>query len=114
MAAGSESTPPNMASAADSSVPWVTRSDHASSGPTGKAHGERAFLWDPICSVGIGDGNASTLSLNSTRIAFRVHSWLGLATGAVLLVIALTGAYLVFDTELDRLFNPEIRSRPPA
>jgi uncharacterized iron-regulated membrane protein len=52
--------------------------------------------------------------VNSTRLAFRIHSWIGLITGAALLVIALTGAYLVFDTELDRLFNPQIRDRPPA
>jgi uncharacterized iron-regulated membrane protein len=52
--------------------------------------------------------------LNSTRLTFRIHSWLGLVTGAFLLVIALTGVYLVYEAELDRLFNPEIRTRPVA
>jgi uncharacterized iron-regulated membrane protein len=50
--------------------------------------------------------------MNSTRALFWVHKWLGLIAGAFLLVIALTGAYLVYDAELDRLFNPEIRTRP--
>jgi len=52
--------------------------------------------------------------MNSTRAVFRIHSWLGLVTGAFMFVIAITGAYLVYDTELDRLFNPDIRVRSAA
>jgi uncharacterized iron-regulated membrane protein len=52
--------------------------------------------------------------LNSTRAIFRIHSWLGLLTGAFMLVIVLSGVYLVYRAELDRWFNPEIRVRPVA
>jgi len=50
--------------------------------------------------------------MNSTRVLFRVHSWLGLVSGAFMLVIVLSGVYLVFRAELDRYFNPELRFRP--
>jgi len=50
--------------------------------------------------------------LNSTRAIFRVHSWLGLIAGALLLVIVLSGVFLVYRAELDRFFNPELRTRP--
>jgi uncharacterized iron-regulated membrane protein len=50
--------------------------------------------------------------MNSTRTAFRIHSWLGLGTGVLMVMFALTGAYLVYGAEFDRLFNPAIRVRP--
>jgi uncharacterized iron-regulated membrane protein len=52
--------------------------------------------------------------VNSTRAVFKIHSWLGLITGAFMLVVCLSGAYLVYRAELDRYFNPDIRIRPLA
>jgi uncharacterized iron-regulated membrane protein len=52
--------------------------------------------------------------VNSTRAVFRVHSWLGLIAGALMFVIVLSGVFLVYRAELDRFFNPEIRTRPLA
>jgi len=50
--------------------------------------------------------------MNSTRLFFRIHSWLGLTTGALMFVLVLSGVYLVYRAELDRFFNPQIRIRP--
>ncbi len=38
------------------------------------------------------------------RKLFAVHSWLGLASGVLLLVVALSGVLLVFMDELDPVF----------
>lgn len=42
------------------------------------------------------------------KLVVRVHLWLGLPAGAVLLVVALTGAVLVFEQDLDRAWHPEL------
>ena len=39
------------------------------------------------------------------RSLFRLHSWLGLFTGAFLILLGLSGSVLVFRTELDHFFN---------
>ncbi|KAF1044956.1 PepSY-associated TM helix domain-containing protein [Xylophilus sp.] len=39
----------------------------------------------------------------------QVHLWLGLGVGAVLMLLGLTGAALVFYQELDAVLNPEVR-----
>nr|WP_294782550.1 PepSY-associated TM helix domain-containing protein [uncultured Flavobacterium sp.] len=36
-----------------------------------------------------------------------LHLWLGLASGLIVFVVALTGSILVFEEELDEFFNPE-------
>ena len=41
----------------------------------------------------------------ATRWAQRVHRWLGILSGAFVFVIAVTGAILVFRTEIDRLLT---------
>ena len=48
-----------------------------------------------------------------TRAAiFRVHSWLGIVTGACMLLIAWSGSLVVFNDEIDWLVNPAIRADP--
>jgi uncharacterized iron-regulated membrane protein len=42
------------------------------------------------------------------RLVYRVHEWAGLLGGAVLVVVGLTGAVIVFDDELDRWLNPRL------
>ena len=42
------------------------------------------------------------------RALFQIHLWSGLATGLYLLVISVSGSFLVFRTELHKMFN-----RPP-
>ena len=37
----------------------------------------------------------------------QLHLWLGLASGLVLFVVALTGSLLVFEKEIDQYINPE-------
>ena len=52
------------------------------------------------------------------RLFWRVHGWLGLAAGAFVLVVSLTGAAVAFRDDLDRLAHPAlVRSRdvlPPG
>ena len=36
-----------------------------------------------------------------------LHLWLGLASGLIVFIVALTGSILVFEDELDEFFNPE-------
>ena len=36
-----------------------------------------------------------------------LHLWLGLASGLIVFIVALTGSILVFEEELDEYFNPE-------
>ncbi|QJD79616.1 PepSY-associated TM helix domain-containing protein [Spirosoma rhododendri] len=50
----------------------------------------------------------------ATRWSFRLHSWLGLATGLFLLLFGLTGSALVFRPELDRWANPELHQLTPG
>ncbi len=44
------------------------------------------------------------------RVVTRVHRWAGLVIMACLLVAAVTGTWLVFRVEMDRLVNPEQRT----
>jgi uncharacterized iron-regulated membrane protein len=55
---------------------------------------------------------AEARGVNSTRAMFKVHSWMGLVSGVFMLVVVLSGVYLVYRAELDRFFNPQIRYRP--
>lgn len=55
----------------------------------------------------------STMAL-SVKTAFRWHRWLGLASGALLLVIGTSGAVAVFKAELDWLVTPALRASHPA
>ena len=47
-----------------------------------------------------------------TRRLFTLHSWLGLATGLLLLVVSLSGVVLVFEEELDHALNPDLLTVP--
>ncbi|GAA4352382.1 PepSY-associated TM helix domain-containing protein [Hymenobacter saemangeumensis] len=51
-----------------------------------------------------------------TRRLFTLHSWLGLITGLLLLVVSLSGVLLLFEPELDHAWNPQLLSvsAPPA
>ncbi|UGU17234.1 PepSY domain-containing protein [Sinomicrobium kalidii] len=40
------------------------------------------------------------------KITRKLHLWLGLASGLVVFVVALSGSILVFEKELDRFFRP--------
>lgn len=44
------------------------------------------------------------------RAVRRIHLWLGLGLGGVLVVLGLTGSVLAFYPELDALLHPEIRA----
>jgi uncharacterized iron-regulated membrane protein len=48
------------------------------------------------------------------RIVTRVHRWTGLAIMACMLVAAVTGIWLTFRVEMDRLVNPELRTVQPG
>jgi uncharacterized iron-regulated membrane protein len=50
----------------------------------------------------------------SRATAFRWHSWLGVATGAFMLVIAWSGSIAVFNDEIGWLLTPELRADPAA
>ena len=43
-----------------------------------------------------------------TRLLFLIHGWTGLAGGAFLLLIALSGALLAFADEIDRFLYPQL------
>ncbi|GAB3242183.1 PepSY-associated TM helix domain-containing protein [Hymenobacter seoulensis] len=43
-----------------------------------------------------------------TRRLFTLHSWLGLVTGLLLLVVSLSGVVLLFEPELDHALNPRL------
>lgn len=43
-----------------------------------------------------------------TRHLFKLHSWLGLATGLLLLVVSFSGVVLLFEPELDHALNPRL------
>jgi len=48
-----------------------------------------------------------------TRAAFfRFHSWLGIATGLGLLLVAWTGSLVVFNDEIEWLVDPAVRADP--
>jgi uncharacterized iron-regulated membrane protein len=48
------------------------------------------------------------LSAKRARQTFAIHRWTGLLTGLVILFLSLTGAGLVFITEIDRLLNRDL------
>jgi uncharacterized iron-regulated membrane protein len=48
------------------------------------------------------------------RILFFLHRWLGLLSGAFLLLIGVSGSFLVYSDSLDRLFNPALHSIIPS
>lgn len=50
----------------------------------------------------------------SRATLFRWHSWLGITTGAFMLVIAWSGAVAVFNDEIGWLLTPDLRARPAA
>jgi uncharacterized iron-regulated membrane protein len=52
--------------------------------------------------------------LTPTRVAFRIHGWLGLLTGLLLLVVALSGAVLVFAAEIDEALWRDLLVVPPG
>jgi uncharacterized iron-regulated membrane protein len=49
-----------------------------------------------------------------TRLAFRLHGWVGLASALLLLNVGVTGAVLVFAPELDRALRPDLYFVPPG
>jgi len=57
-----------------------------------------------------------TLALHGRlrRAITRVHRWTGLAIMACMLVAAVTGIWLTFRVEMDRLVNPELRTVSPG
>ena len=57
-------------------------------------------------------GGMKSLALRGRlrRVVTRLHRWAGLAVMACLLVAAVTGTWLVFRVEMDRLVNPEQRT----
>lgn len=48
------------------------------------------------------------------RIVTRVHRWTGLLIMACMLVATVTGVWLTFRVEMDRLVNPELRTVRPG
>jgi uncharacterized iron-regulated membrane protein len=50
------------------------------------------------CAAGARSG-----AMTSTRLAFRIHRWVGLLSGLPLLVVSLTGAVLVFAGEINEV-----------
>lgn len=42
----------------------------------------------------------------------KIHLWLGLASGLIVFIVALTGSILVFEDEIDQLINPEFYTVP--
>ena len=51
---------------------------------------------------------------NMSRLAFAVHSWLGLISGIFLLLIGLSGSGLVFLKEIDHAVNAELLQVSPT
>lgn len=49
-----------------------------------------------------------------TKIAFKLHGWLGLTAGIFFTLFGLTGSMLMFRHELDRSFNPELHALKTA
>jgi uncharacterized iron-regulated membrane protein/ABC-type Fe3+-hydroxamate transport system substrate-binding protein len=58
----------------------------------------------------------TTLALRGVlrRVVTRVHRWTGLVIMACMLVAAVTGTWLTFRIEMDRLVNPELRTVRPG
>lgn len=49
------------------------------------------------------------MSPSTRKLVVELHLWLGLPAAAVLAVVALTGAVLVFEKDLDRAWHPGLR-----
>lgn len=47
-------------------------------------------------------------------LVLRIHGWIGIAVGALLVVLGLTGSVLVFNHEIDAALNPALRRVAPA
>jgi len=80
-----------------------------SSTPRLRGRSERQNI--PIILVGF-SGGPSFLYLLSMRtplrsLALKIHLYLGLTAGAVILVLCLTGALLSFETEITTALHPE-------
>ncbi|MBB5645713.1 PepSY-associated TM helix domain-containing protein [Pedobacter cryoconitis] len=54
------------------------------------------------------------LKVRITKQAFKLHGWLGLTAGVFLLLYGLSGSALMFRTDLDRYFNPELHQLNPT
>lgn len=54
------------------------------------------------------------LSAKAARQLFAIHRWTGLLSGIFILFLSLTGAGLVFITEIDRMLNRELLVTKPA
>lgn len=55
-----------------------------------------------------------TLMKISSRLAFSMHSWLGLITGVFLLLLGISGSALVFMKEIDHLVNADLLRVEPT
>jgi len=53
-------------------------------------------------------------SKSITKLAFSLHSWLGLISGMFLLLLGLSGSALVFLKEIDHLINAELLQVKPT
>jgi uncharacterized iron-regulated membrane protein len=51
--------------------------------------------------------------MSSTRLAFRIHRWVGLGSGVLLLAVALSGAVLVFAPEINEVLWRDLLVVPP-
>ncbi|EHQ26413.1 PepSY-associated TM helix domain-containing protein [Mucilaginibacter paludis] len=49
-----------------------------------------------------------------TKIAFKLHGWMGLFAGLFFLLYGITGSMLMFRHQLDRYFNPELHQLKPT
>jgi uncharacterized iron-regulated membrane protein len=49
-----------------------------------------------------------------TKIAFKLHGWVGLLAGLFFLIYGITGSMLMFRHQLDRYFNPELHQLRPT
>ena len=51
---------------------------------------------------------------NITKLAFKLHGWLGLSTGIFFLLFGLTGSMLLFRQDFDRYLNPDVHRLQPG
>jgi uncharacterized iron-regulated membrane protein len=70
------------------------------------------------CPFEVGGGMTAMKSLALRgllrRVVTRLHRWTGLVITACMLVAAVTGTWLVFRVEMDRLVNPGLRTVQPG
>ncbi|WP_339906021.1 PepSY-associated TM helix domain-containing protein [uncultured Cyclobacterium sp.] len=48
------------------------------------------------------------------NLLWKIHNWLGLYTGIVILFLSITGAAALFRPEIDQLLNPNLRQVEPS